>query len=90
MAHFGITTEQSVYLIDDDRYTINPLDLSCSTINANLNLFIAGKTPLSNLRKAISHSSYDIAKIVPSGILSAMAVLNREEKVVCVCEISSE
>jgi len=82
-----IDYEIQEYLIDDDRYTINPLDLSCSTINANLNLFIAGKTPLSNLRKAISHSSYDIAKIVPSGILSAMAVLNREEKELGCCLI---
>lgn len=68
------------YQIDEEHYTKNPLDLTCSTIRANINLFIAGKTPISNLKKAIRYSGYDIAKVVPSAVLSAMAVLNDEEK----------
>lgn len=80
-----IDYEVQEYLIDDDRYTINPLDLSCAKINANVNLFISGKTPLFNLKKAVSYSGYEIAKIVPSGILSGMAVLNREERELGCC-----
>lgn len=82
-----IDYEIQEYLIDGERYTLNPLDLNCASINANVNLFISGKTPLANLKKAISYSSYDILKIVPSGILSGLAVLNREEKELGCCLI---
>ncbi len=80
-----IDYEIQEYLIDDDRYTVNPLNLSCHSVNANVNLFVAGKVPISNLKKAVSYSSYDIAKVVPSGILSGMAVLNNEEKELGCC-----
>ena len=80
-----IDYEIQEYLIDEERYTVNPLNLSCQSINANVNLFVAGKMPLSNLKKAISYSGYDIARIVPSGVLSGMAVLNSEEKELGCC-----
>ena len=82
-----IDYEVQEYLIDDERYTINPLHLNCSSINANINIFVSAKTPVQNLRKAISYSNYEIAKITPSGILSGMAVLNREEKELGCCLI---
>ena len=75
------------YLVDDERYTLNPLDLSCDKIKANLNLLISAKTPIANLKKAISYSGYEIAKIVPAVILSALAVLNAEEKELGCCLI---
>lgn len=75
------------YLIDGERYTKNPLELNCNTISANVNLLVSGRAPLSNLRKAIRYSGYDIAKIVPSAVLSAMAVLNQEEKDLGCCLI---
>lgn len=68
------------YQIDDEHYAKNPLELMCENITANVNLFVGAKAPLSNLRRAIRYSNYEIAKIVPAGILSAMAVLNLEEK----------
>ncbi len=80
-----IDYEIQEYLIDDERYTINPLQLNCTSINANLNLFASAKTPLQNLRKAINYSNYDIARIVPAGILAGMAVLNRDEKELGCC-----
>lgn len=82
-----IDYEIQEYLIDDDRYTVNPLNLGCHSINANVNLFITGKVPVANLKKAIAYSGYDIAKIVPSGILSGMSVLNNEEKELGCCLI---
>lgn len=79
--------EVQEYLIDEDRYAVNPLALNCNSINTNVNVFIAGATPLANLKKSISYSNYAINKIVPSAILSAMAVLNREEKELGCCLI---
>lgn len=75
------------YLIDDDRYTVNPLNLNCQTINTNVNMMVAGKLPMTNLKKAISYSNFEVAKIVPSAILSAMAVLNNEERELGCCLI---
>lgn len=80
-----IDYEIQEYLIDGERYTVNPLNLNCQSINANLNLFLAARLPLTNLRKAIAYSNYEIAKIVPSAFLSAMAVLNNEEKELGCC-----
>lgn len=82
-----IDYEIQEYLIDDDRYTVNPLNLNCHSINANLNMLVAAKLPLSNLKKAISYSGYEIAKIIPSAVLSAKAVLNDEEKELGCCLI---
>lgn len=79
--------EVQEYLIDDEYYTKDPLYLNCATINANLNMFLAGKAYLYNLQKAIRYSGYDVAKLVPSAILSAMAVLNDEEKALGCCLI---
>ncbi len=75
------------YLIDDERYTVNPLNLNCQSINANINIMVAGKLPLANLKKAISYSNFDVAKIVPSAMLSALAVLNNEERELGCCLI---
>lgn len=75
------------YLIDSDRYAINPLDLSCNSIEANVNLFVCGKTPIANLRKTIYGSGFDLLKIIPAPILSGMAVLNRDEKELGCCLI---
>ncbi|MEN9947031.1 MAG: cell division protein FtsA [Pseudomonadota bacterium] len=72
--------EVQEYLIDDERYTVNPLNLECSNITANLNFFVAGKSTLANLRKAIESNHYSIAKIVPSGILSGLSILSQDEK----------
>lgn len=75
-----IDYEIQEYLIDEENYTKNPLELTCNTVTANLNLFVSSKSSLQNLKKAIRYSGYDIAKVVPSAVLSAMAVLNDDEK----------
>ena len=75
------------YLIDDDRYTVNPLNLNCQSINTNVNIMVAGKLPLTNLKKSISYSNFEVAKIVPSAMLSAMSILNSEERELGCCLI---
>lgn len=82
-----IDYEVQEYLIDGEHLTVNPLDLSCRTVESNLTLFLSGKIPLANLKKSIRQSSFEISKIVPAPILSALAVLNAEEKELGCCVI---
>lgn len=79
--------EVQEYLIDNENYAINPIHLNANIIESNTNLFLGGASQISNLRKIMRNSSYDLAKLVPSGILSGMAVLNHEEKELGCCLI---
>ena len=77
--------EVQEYLLDGENYAINPVHLNADTIEANINLFLGNTSQVSNLKKILRHSGYDLAKLVPSGILSGMAVLNHEEKELGCC-----
>ncbi|MFN8770519.1 MAG: cell division protein FtsA [Neisseriaceae bacterium] len=79
--------EVQEYLLDDERYAINPIHLSARTIESNLNLFMASSAQISNLKKVLRYSGFSLSQIVPSGILSGMSVLNREEKELGCCLI---
>lgn len=80
-----IDYEVQEYAIDNDVMAINPLDLNCNSLSANVNLFVCGKTPLLNLKKTVHSSGFDLLKIVPTPILSGLAVLNKEEKELGCC-----
>ena len=82
-----IDYEVQEYLVDGEHLTLNPLELSCKTVESNVNLFLSGKIPLANLKKSIRYSSFEVAKIVPAPILSALAVLNDDEKELGCCLI---
>ncbi len=79
--------EVQEYLLDNENYAINPVHLSASVIESNINMFLTNTTQVDNLKKIIRHSGYGLAKLVPSGVLSGMAVLNREEKELGCCLI---
>ena len=79
--------EVQEYLLDDENYAINPIHLSANVIESNINMFLTNITQVDNMKKIIRHSGYGLAKLVPSGILSGMAVLNREEKELGCCLI---
>lgn len=73
--------EVQEYEIDNaNAYSADPIGLHCDLIKSNVNLFVTSKAYLNNLKKSIKYSQFDILKILPSAILSAMAVLNDEEK----------
>lgn len=75
------------YLLDEENYAINPLGLSCKTCCSNVNVFIAHSAQLKNNQKLFKSIPFNLEKIIPSGILSAMAVLNKEEKELGCCLI---
>jgi cell division protein FtsA len=77
--------EVQEYLVDDDNYTLNPLHLMANKLKSNINLFLGAKNQIANLTKVIRYSGFGLSKIVPSGILSGMSVLNREEKELGCC-----
>ncbi len=77
--------EVQEYLLDNENYAINPVHLSANIIESNINMFLTSVSQVDNMRKIIRHSGYSLAKLVPSGILSGMAVLNREEKELGCC-----
>ncbi len=79
--------EVQEYLLDNENYAINPIHLSANVIESNINMFLTNITQVDNMKKIIRHSGYGLAKLVPSGILSGMAVLNREEKELGCCLI---
>ena len=79
--------EVQEYLLDDENYAINPLHLSANVIESNVNTFLGNSVQISNMKKIMRHSGYGLAKLVPSGILSGMAVLNHEEKELGCCLI---
>ncbi len=79
--------EVQEYLLDNENYAINPIHLSANVIESNINMFMTNITQVDNMKKIIRHSGYGLAKLVPSGILSGMAVLNREEKELGCCLI---
>ncbi len=79
--------EVQEYLINKEHYTINPVNLTAETIESNLNMFVASSGQISNLKKVVRYSGFGLTKIVPSGILSGMAVLNHEEKQLGCCLI---
>ncbi|MDQ5921749.1 MAG: cell division protein FtsA, partial [Pseudomonadota bacterium] len=79
--------EVQEYLLDDENYAVNPIHLNANTVESHINLFLSGASQISNLRKILRYSGYELAKLVPSGILSGMAVLNYEEKELGCCLI---
>ncbi len=68
------------YLLDNQFYTINPINMAATNIQSNVNMFISGTTQINNLKTSLKKSQFSLSKIVPSGVLSGMAVLNAEEK----------
>ena len=79
--------EVQEYLLDNEYYATNPLNLTVKTVQSNLNLFIGGSNQIENIKKILRKTDFKLSKIVPSGILSGMAVLNREEKELGCCLI---
>lgn len=79
--------EVQEYLLDNENYAINPIHLSANVIESNINMFLGNTSQITNLKKIMRYSGYSLAKLVPSGILSGMAVLNHEEKELGCCLI---
>ena len=79
--------EVQEYLLDDEHYAINPVHLTAKSIESNINLFLSSAGQIANIKKVIRYSGFGLSKIVPSGILSGMSVLNREEKELGCCLI---
>ena len=79
--------EVQEYLVDGENYAINPLNLTAKTLQSNLNLFFGDRNQIENIKKVLSYSNFGLLKIVPSGVLSGMAVLNHEEKELGCCLI---
>lgn len=77
--------EVQEYILDDENYAINPINLTANKITSNVNVFLAGRTGIDNTKKVLKNTGFDLAKLVPSGILSGMAVLNHEEKELGCC-----
>ncbi|TXH59770.1 MAG: cell division protein FtsA [Bacteroidia bacterium] len=77
--------EVQEYVLDHEHYTINPIHLTAGTIEAHQNLFLASKNQTTNLTKVVKYSGFELARLVPSGILSGMSVLNQEEKELGCC-----
>ena len=75
-----IDYEVQEYLLDDNKYVTNPLDLSAQKISSNLNLFFADKHQIKNIENMMKMTNYNLSKTVPSSILSSMSVLNYDEK----------
>lgn len=68
------------YLLDSQQYTSNPINLAASVIESNANVFVSSATQIANLKSTLKNGGFSLAKIVPSSVLSGMAVLNSEEK----------
>ena len=83
--------EVQEYLLDNERYALNPIHLNVKTIESNLNLFLGNSIQIANVKKVLRYSGFDLSQIIPSGILSGMATLNHEEKELgcCVLDIGS-
>lgn len=79
--------EVQEYVLDDENYAINPINLTANKISSNVNVFLANKSGIDNTRKVLKNTGFELAKLVPSGILSGMAVLNHEEKELGCCLI---
>ena len=79
--------EVQEYLLDGEHYAINPIHLTAKTIESNMNLFLGSSGQIENIKKVVRYSGFGLDKIVPSGILSGMSVLNREEKELGCCLI---
>ncbi|MCE3268564.1 MAG: ftsA, partial [Burkholderiales bacterium] len=79
--------EVQEYLLDNENYTINPVHLTANNIESHINLFLASSSQVANIKKVMRYSGFDLAKLIPSGILSGMAVLNHEEKELGCCLI---
>lgn len=77
--------EVQEYLLDGENSVINPINLSAKKISSNVNLFLSNNSQITNLKNVIRYSGFGLAKIVPSGILSGMSVLNHEEKELGCC-----
>jgi len=74
-------------LLDGEHYAINPVHLNAKSIESNLNLFLGSSSQSANIKKVVLYSGFGLSKVVPSGILSGMSVLNREEKELGCCLI---
>jgi cell division protein FtsA len=79
--------EVQEYLLDKEHYTINPVHLTANNIESHINLFLANSAQVANIKKVIRYSGFELAKLIPSGILSGMSVLNHEEKELGCCLI---
>jgi cell division protein FtsA len=79
--------EVQEYLLDRENYTINPVHLTVNNIESHVNLFLANSSQVSNIKKVMRYSGFSLGKLIPSGILSGMAVLNHEEKELGCCLI---
>lgn len=79
--------EVQEYLLDRENYTINPVHLTANNIESHINLFLANSSQVANIKKVMRYSGFGLAKLIPSGILSGMAVLNHEEKELGCCLI---
>jgi cell division protein FtsA len=79
--------EVQEYVLDDENYAINPINLTANKISSNVNVFLANSAGIDNTKKVLKNTGFELAKLVPSGILSGLAVLNHEEKELGCCLI---
>lgn len=77
--------EVQEYLLDKENYTVNPVQMAAHHIESHVNFFIASNVQISNIKKVMRYSGFTLSKLLPSGILSAMSVLNHEEKELGCC-----
>lgn len=77
--------EVQEYVLDGENYTINPINLTANKISSNVNVFLANSAGIDNTKKILKNTGFELAKLVPSGILSGLAVLNHEEKELGCC-----
>lgn len=80
--------EVQEYLLDRENYTINPVHLTANHIESHTNLFLANSAQVANIKKVMRYSGFGVAKLIPSGILDGMSVLNHEEKELGCCLIN--
>lgn len=81
-----LSSETQEYVINNLSQTRSPLYLNCDSISCSYNLVVANKNHLSNICRTIVNP-YNVGKVIPSAILSALAVLSAEEKEIGVCLI---
>jgi cell division protein FtsA len=79
--------EVQEYVLDGENYAINPINLTANKISSNVNVFFANSSGVANRKKVLKNTGFDLAKLVPAGILSGMSVLNHEEKELGCCLI---
>ncbi|MDR1912413.1 MAG: cell division protein FtsA [Helicobacteraceae bacterium] len=75
------------FKVDDQSYVEDPVGMSGSRLETQVNIILAKKTALDNLRKAIAGAGIEIGALALSGYVASIAVLNEDEKKLGACVI---